>query len=203
MNARTLPVLLATAVLAGAGTLGTAAPAPVSAAGPAYVTIQFGRSIEGELHEPGMRAGSRHPSAGSGRGRSARARADVRRHGEHRSGQHDHRGLHRRRRLRQLGRPAQPQHDGRVRGHQRGPESPRHHPGNARTAAGGELRLAARLLQSGIHAGLERVRLPGRQVHHRHPDQHRQHLFLLWTAVQLHADHQRPIRDHGTVVRAG
>ncbi len=42
-----------TAVLAGTGTLGVAGPASVSAVGSAYVTIQFGRSIEGSYTSPG------------------------------------------------------------------------------------------------------------------------------------------------------
>lgn len=53
MRARNLPILLVTGVLAAAGTLGAAAPAAVTAAGPAYVTIQFGRSIEGSYTNPG------------------------------------------------------------------------------------------------------------------------------------------------------
>jgi hypothetical protein len=53
MRLRTLPMLGVTAVLAGTGTLGGAGPASVSVAGTAYVTIQFGRSIEGSYTSPG------------------------------------------------------------------------------------------------------------------------------------------------------
>jgi hypothetical protein len=53
MQMRTLPVLAVTSLLAAAGSLGSAAPSSVSAAGAAYVTIQFGRSIEGSYTGPG------------------------------------------------------------------------------------------------------------------------------------------------------